>query len=51
MTNAEKGHILLAMELRLKTEQFNVIAKTYDDEQAQTKSSSTGTKSYATGTT
>jgi hypothetical protein len=31
----------------VKTEQLNVIAKTYDDEQAQTstKSSSTGTKS------
>jgi hypothetical protein len=35
MTNAEKGKILLAMELRLKTEQLSVIAKTYDDEQAQ----------------
>ena len=35
MTNAEKGKILLAMELCLKTEQINVIAKTYDNDQAQ----------------
>uniref|UniRef100_A0A673XVJ1 Uncharacterized protein n=1 Tax=Salmo trutta TaxID=8032 RepID=A0A673XVJ1_SALTR len=35
MTKADKGKILLAMELRSKTEQLNVIAKTYDDEQAQ----------------
>jgi hypothetical protein len=35
MTNAEKGKILPTMELRLKPEQLNVIAKMYDDEQAQ----------------
>ena len=53
MTNAENGKILLAMELRLKTEQLNKIAKTYDDEQAQALQQpfSTGTKSNATGTT
>ena len=35
MTKEEKGKILIAMELRLKTEQLNVIAF-YDDERAQT---------------
>lgn len=36
MTTAENENILPAEELHLKTEQLQVIANTYDDEQAQT---------------
>lgn len=36
LTKADEENILLTDELHLKTEQFKVIAKAYDDEQVQT---------------